>query len=102
MGLSQFKLTLAEISNTKSLRINTSCYDKKELANTQIAKLQKNFKLVRLAELTRNVAQGLQVRLENSDSQGEIGILSIENIDDNSIFILPAKGFLPPDPKLMC
>lgn len=64
MGLSQFKLTLAEISNTKSLRINTSFYDKKELANTQIAKLQKNFKLVRLAELTRNVAQGLQVRLE--------------------------------------
>jgi restriction endonuclease S subunit len=99
MGISQYKLTLAEISHIKSLRVNESFYDKNELGNSQVEQLRKKYKLIRLAEVTHNVTQGLQVHLEDSDPQGETGILSIENIDDNSTFILPSKGFLPITPK---
>ena len=94
MGIRQYNLALNEISNIKSLRINSAFYDKEELANRQIIALKKNFKLVRLSELTQKVSQGLDVNLEESERQGEIGILSIENIADNSVVILPPKGFL--------
>jgi restriction endonuclease S subunit len=98
MGMTHYTLSLDEISSIKSLRVNSAFYDKEELANSQIIRLRKKFRLVRLAELAQKVTQGLDVSLEESERRGEIGIVSIENIDDNSLVILPPKGFLPITP----
>jgi restriction endonuclease S subunit len=99
MGMTVLKIRFANISQSKSLRMNTSFYNKEELGNKQVEQLGKNFKLIRLSEITLRVTQGLSVHLEDSERQGKIGILTIENVDDNSVNVLPPHGFLPYIPE---
>lgn len=97
MELTIFQVNLSDLTKLKSLRMNVSYYSPDEKANKLLKKLEKKYALLSMRQIISHVTQGPRLRLMDSNSSGDVGILSIENIDDSSVELLSPECFFHND-----
>ena len=59
-----------------------------------MASLRSKHQLIKLRSLAKKFKQGPSLRMKNSSEDGEIGLVTIENIKDASIFVDSVSCFL--------
>ena len=95
MAMNIFQTRLSDLTSLRSLRVNVPFYDPMDKSNKLNLSLQKKFPLIRMSEIISHISQGDNFRIVDNDEEGNIGFLTIENINDDSINIIPPQSFVP-------
>jgi len=93
--MSVYSVPLSNLSSMKSLRANAPFYDPEMFANQLLVTMAREYSFVRLRELISDVSQGIGIRLTDGEPTGDIGLITIENLDDNSVCLIAPVSFVP-------
>ena len=87
MEMNVFRVNFSDISKNYILRSNPLYHSPHTPVRRIMGSLKSKHQLIKLRSLTKKFKQGLSLRMKDSSEDGEIGLVTIENIKDTSLYI---------------